>query len=64
MHWDAFWRPLERGLEPLPRAFDRLDVTMATFERLAAADGIELRLPGLWEEELLAGPTSGYTGPI
>jgi L-ascorbate metabolism protein UlaG (beta-lactamase superfamily) len=53
VHWDAFWRPLERGLEPLPRAFDRLDATMATFERLAAADGIELRLPGLWEEEHL-----------
>jgi L-ascorbate metabolism protein UlaG (beta-lactamase superfamily) len=50
VHWDAFWRPLERGLEPLPRAFDRLDATMATFERLAAADGVDLRLPSLWEE--------------
>jgi hypothetical protein len=23
---------------------------MATFERLAAADGVDLRLPSLWEE--------------
>ncbi|MET8997739.1 MBL fold metallo-hydrolase [Amycolatopsis sp. NPDC004169] len=49
IHWDAFWRPLGKPLKPLPRAFDDLGATMATFERLA--DGVDLALPELWRLE-------------
>lgn len=45
VHWDAFWRPLERGLRPLPRALDRLDQSMSTFRRRADAEGVDLRIP-------------------
>jgi L-ascorbate metabolism protein UlaG (beta-lactamase superfamily) len=53
VHWDAFWRPLTQPLRPLPRALDRLDVTMADFARFARRDGVELALPVLWEPTLL-----------
>ena len=49
VHWDRFWRPLSRPLKLLPKAFDDLGATMATFERLA--DGVDLALPGLWTQE-------------
>lgn len=48
VHWDAFWRRLPKPLKPLPKAFDDVTATMATFERLAAADGVDLALPELW----------------
>ncbi len=51
IHWDAFWRPLSKPLKRLPKAFDDLDATMATFERLAEADGVDLALPELWKFE-------------
>lgn len=50
IHWDAFWRPLSKPLRPLPKRFDRLDVTMREFQRLAA-DGVDVTLPQLWEQE-------------
>lgn len=49
IHWDAFWRPLSKPLKRLPKAFDDLGATMATFERLA--DGVDLALPELWRLE-------------
>lgn len=51
VHWDAFWRPLSKPLKLLPKVFDDLDKTMATFQRLAAEDGIDLALPELWRAE-------------
>ncbi|MEV7036850.1 MBL fold metallo-hydrolase [Amycolatopsis sp. NPDC051061] len=51
IHWDAFWRPLSKPLKLLPKMFDDLGATMATFERLAEADGIDLALPELWKAE-------------
>ncbi|NBH01980.1 MBL fold metallo-hydrolase [Amycolatopsis sp. SID8362] len=51
VHWDAFWRPLSKPLKLLPKVFDDLDTTMATFERLAEADGVGLGLPELWKAE-------------
>ncbi|MEV6646306.1 MBL fold metallo-hydrolase [Amycolatopsis sp. NPDC051371] len=51
IHWDAFWRPLSKPLKLLPKMFDDLGTTMATFERLAEADGIDLALPELWKAE-------------
>ncbi|EOD63961.1 MBL fold metallo-hydrolase [Amycolatopsis vancoresmycina] len=49
VHWDAFWRPLSKPLKVLPKVFDDLGTTMATFERLA--DGVDLALPELWRLE-------------
>lgn len=51
IHWDAFWRPLSKPLKLLPKVFDDLGATMATFERLAEADGVGLALPELWKAE-------------
>lgn len=51
IHWDAFWRPLSKPLKLLPKLFDDLGATMATFERLAEADGVDLALPELWKAE-------------
>ncbi len=51
VHWDAFWRPLSKPLKLLPKVFDDLGTTMATFERLAEADGVGLALPELWKAE-------------
>ncbi|MEV6445603.1 MBL fold metallo-hydrolase [Amycolatopsis sp. NPDC051716] len=51
IHWDAFWRPLSKPLKLLPKPFDDLGATMATFERLARADGVDLALPALWQAE-------------
>jgi L-ascorbate metabolism protein UlaG (beta-lactamase superfamily) len=51
VHWDAFWRPLSKPLKLLPAVFDDLGTTMATFERLAGAEGVDLALPELWELE-------------
>ncbi|VVJ15912.1 Uncharacterised protein [Amycolatopsis camponoti] len=51
IHWDAFWRPLSKPLKLLPKVFDDLGATMATFERLAGADGVDLALPELWKAE-------------
>jgi len=51
VHWDAFWRPLSKPLKLLPKVFDDLDTTMATFKRLAAEDDVDLALPELWKTE-------------
>ena len=51
IHWDAFWRPLSKPLKLLPKLFDDVGATMATFERLAEADGVDLALPELWKAE-------------
>lgn len=55
VHWDAFWRPLTKPLKPIPRPFDRVDVTMSEFGRLAERDGVDVRLAGLWERETVLG---------
>jgi L-ascorbate metabolism protein UlaG (beta-lactamase superfamily) len=49
IHWDAFWRPLSKPLKLLPKLFDDFGTTMRTFERLAAADGVTLAVPELWQ---------------
>lgn len=49
IHWDDFFRPLDRPLRALPYAGDDLDVSMRTLTALAAADGVELHLPTLWQ---------------
>ncbi|GAA1934561.1 MBL fold metallo-hydrolase [Nocardioides marmoribigeumensis] len=51
IHWDDFFRPLDRPLRALPFAGDDLDVTLRVLGRLAADDGVALHLPRLWERE-------------
>ncbi|MGK2867918.1 MAG: MBL fold metallo-hydrolase [Mycobacterium sp.] len=49
IHWDDFFRPLDRPLRALPYAGDDLDVSMRTLSALAAGDGVTLHLPTLWQ---------------
>ncbi|OBC04499.1 MBL fold metallo-hydrolase [Mycobacterium sp. 852013-50091_SCH5140682] len=49
IHWDDFFRPLHKPLRALPYAGDDLDVSMRVLTQLAAADGVSLHLPTLWE---------------
>ena len=51
IHWDDFFRPLDRPLRALPYAVDDLDRTLLTLRRLAAADGVALHLPRVWRRE-------------
>ncbi len=48
IHWDDFFRPLDKPLRALPYAADDLDVSMQALSRLAAADGVDMHLPTLW----------------
>jgi L-ascorbate metabolism protein UlaG (beta-lactamase superfamily) len=49
IHWDDFFRPLDKPLRALPYAADDLDVTMRVLTRLASEDGVALHLPTLWQ---------------
>ena len=49
IHWDDFFRPLDRPVRPLPYAGDDLDVTMGVLSGLAERDGVALHLPELWQ---------------
>ena len=51
IHWDDFFRPLDRPLRALPYAGDDLDVTMRAFEALASDQGVTLHFPTLWHRE-------------
>jgi L-ascorbate metabolism protein UlaG (beta-lactamase superfamily) len=51
IHWDDFFRPLDRPLRALPYAGDDLDHTMRVLSRLAADDGVKLSLPTVWQAE-------------
>jgi L-ascorbate metabolism protein UlaG (beta-lactamase superfamily) len=51
IHWDDFFRPLDRPLRALPYAGDDLDVTMRVFGDLAARQDVALHLPTLWQRE-------------
>lgn len=50
VHWDAFWRSLDRPLRRLPRQLDDLDATLASFRRLAG-EHVDVALPALWAAE-------------
>jgi L-ascorbate metabolism protein UlaG (beta-lactamase superfamily) len=51
IHWDDFFRPLDRPLRTLPYAGDDLGATMRTFAALAEADGVRLHFPTVWERQ-------------
>ncbi len=49
IHWDDFFRPLDRPVRALPYAGDDLDVSLRVLTGLAETDGVPLHLPTLWE---------------
>jgi L-ascorbate metabolism protein UlaG (beta-lactamase superfamily) len=51
IHWDDFFRPLDRPLRALPYAGDDLDVTMHVLTSLAEADGVSLHFPSVFAQE-------------
>ena len=51
IHWDDFFRPLDRPLRALPYAGDDLDVTLRILSELADAQAVALRLPTVWRRE-------------
>jgi L-ascorbate metabolism protein UlaG (beta-lactamase superfamily) len=51
IHWDDFFRSLDRPLRALPYAGDDLDTTMGVLSRLADRDGVDLHLPTVWRRE-------------
>lgn len=56
VHWDNFFRTLDQPLQPLFYKADAMDVSMPRILRLAAAQGVEVLLPPLWE------PTDPFAG--
>jgi L-ascorbate metabolism protein UlaG (beta-lactamase superfamily) len=51
IHWDDFFRPLDRPLRALPYFGDDLDVTMRVFTELAAQQDVALHFPTLLQRE-------------
>jgi len=51
IHWDDFFRPLDRPLRALPYAGDDLDATVRVLAPLASADGVDLTFPTAWARE-------------
>ena len=51
IHWDDFFRPLDRPLRALPYLGDDLDATMAVLTRLATRQGVGLHFPTVWKRE-------------
>lgn len=51
IHWDDFFRPLDRPLRALPYAGDDLDATMNRLTALAGADGVQVLFPKVWQPE-------------
>ena len=51
IHWDDFFRPLDRPLRALPYAGDDLDVTLRVLGDLADRQGVSIHLPTLWRRE-------------
>ena len=63
IHWDDFFRPLDRPLLALPKAVDDLDATMRRLDELARADGVTLHFPTVWQREDAWRGLGGLTGP-
>jgi L-ascorbate metabolism protein UlaG (beta-lactamase superfamily) len=51
VHWDDFFRPLDRELRALPYVGDDLDVTMRVLDDLARDQGVSVHLPTVWQRE-------------
>jgi L-ascorbate metabolism protein UlaG (beta-lactamase superfamily) len=51
IHWDDFFRPLDRPLRALPYAGDDLDVTLRVLGGLADDQEVGLHFPTVWRRE-------------
>jgi L-ascorbate metabolism protein UlaG (beta-lactamase superfamily) len=51
IHWDDFFRPLDKPLRALPYAGDDLDATIRVLTALSGIDGVELTMPTVWSRE-------------
>ncbi len=51
IHWDDFFRPLDKPLRALPYLGDDLDATMDVLTRLAERTDVGLHLPTVWQRE-------------
>jgi L-ascorbate metabolism protein UlaG (beta-lactamase superfamily) len=51
IHWDDFFRPLDKPLRALPFMGDDLDVTMRVLGELAEEQGVALHLPTVFSRE-------------
>ncbi|WGX98944.1 MBL fold metallo-hydrolase [Nocardioides sp. L-11A] len=51
IHWDDFFRPLDRPLRALPYLGDDLHATMSVLEPLAQGQGVGLHFPTVWHRE-------------
>ncbi len=51
VHWDDFFRPLDRNLRALPYLGDDLHATMRGVDELARRDGVLVSLPRVWRRE-------------
>lgn len=48
VHWDDFFRPIDKPVRPMPYFLDDIRVTMRFLLRRGAADGVEVLLPAPW----------------
>lgn len=48
VHWDNFFRSLDKPLRPMPRPGDYFARSMRHLRRLAAEDGVDLMVPERW----------------
>ena len=51
IHWDDFFRPLDKPLRAVAYLADDLDATMRIIDQLAARDGVEVLFPTVWRRE-------------
>lgn len=51
IHWDDFFRPLDRPLRALPYAGDDLDATLRVLDEVAAEQGVSVHFPMRWRRE-------------
>lgn len=49
IHWDDFTKPATTSLVPMPRLADDLDRSLRFLRERAAEEGVQVRLPRVWE---------------
>jgi L-ascorbate metabolism protein UlaG (beta-lactamase superfamily) len=49
IHWDDFWRPLDRPLVPMPAFVDDFEATLDSLRTAAARGGVDVRVPTAWQ---------------
>lgn len=57
VHWDDFFRPIDKPVRPMRYALDDFEVTMRFLLDRATADGVEVLLPAPWRT---ADPFAGF----